>query len=171
MAFVLAQSLLEPTAGLIFWKFLTFALLLFLLWKFAWGPITSAMSEREETIDGSLRRAEEALAEARQIQADNEKARREADQEAQQILRKAREEAEALKSRDVEATRAKIQQMQEQAQADIERQKESLKEELRAEVADLAIAAAEKILGENLNDQRQRRLVQDFIGDMPRRSN
>ncbi|RMH62792.1 MAG: ATP synthase F0 subunit B [Bacteroidetes bacterium] len=168
MSFVVAAGLLEPYAGLIFWKAIAFGLLLFILYRFAWGPITKALTEREQNIDMSLRKAEEALAEARQIQADNARARREAEQDAQRILREAREAAEKLRTEEIERTRAQIRQMQEQAQAEIEREKQGALQALRAEVADLAIQAAEKILAENLDPARQRRLVDDFINQLPR---
>lgn len=168
MEAILAQSLLEPNAGLVFWKTLVFGLLLFLLYKFAWKPITGALNEREETIDASIKRAERALAEARQIQAENEKARREAEQEAQRVLRDARAAAERVRSDEVEKTRADIRHMKEQAEADIEREKQSALDELRDEVAELAIRAAEKILDENLDANRQRKLVDRFIERLPR---
>lgn len=167
MNYLLAQSLLEPNAGLIFWKLVVFGGMLFLLWKYAWNPITRALREREETIDASIKRAEKALAEAKQIQSDNERARREAEQEAQRILREARDEAETLRSEEVQKTRAQIQEMQQQAQAEIEREKQSALDELRAEVADLAIQAAGKILREDVDGQRQRRLVESFIDELP----
>lgn len=168
MGIVLAQSLLEPNAGLIFWKTLVFGALLFILYKAAWKPITRALSEREETIDASIKRAERALAEARQIQAENEKARREAEQEAQRVLREAREAADRVRSEEVEKTRAELRQMKEHAEADIEREKQSALDALRDEVAELAIQAAEKILDENLDAGRQRKLVDRFIERLPR---
>ena len=166
MSFIVAASLLAPNLGLFFWIAIVFGLLLFVLSKYAWGPITNALDERERTIDESIQRAERALAEAKQIQADNEKARREAEQEGQRILREARETAERLRTEEVEKTRAQIRQMQEQAQAEIEREKQGALDELRAEVADLAIRAAEKILQENLDAKRQHRLVDNFIDEM-----
>ncbi|MEX0748238.1 MAG: F0F1 ATP synthase subunit B, partial [Rhodothermales bacterium] len=108
MNFILTADLLSPNAGLIFWKALVFGLLLFLLYKFAWGPITRALSEREETIDASIKRAELALAEARQIQEQNEKARREAEQEAQRVLHEAREASDRIRTEEVEKTRSQI---------------------------------------------------------------
>src|SRR5690606_39955605 len=159
MDLFLAQSLLEPNTGLMFWKTLVFLLLLGLLWKFAWKPITSALRERETTIDESIKRAERALAEARQIQAENEKARREAEQEAQRVLREAREAADRARNEELEKTREQIRHMKEMAQVEIEREKQSALDELRDEVAELAIQAAEKILSENLDADRQRKLV------------
>jgi F-type H+-transporting ATPase subunit b len=61
--------------------------------------------------------------------------------------------------------------MQEQAQAEIEREKQGALQELRDEVADLAIDAAEKILREDIDSKRQRELVDDFIGELPANRN
>ena len=166
--FLAANSLLAPNFGLIFWMALAFLTLLFLLSKYAWGPITAALAERETTIETSLTRAEKALAEAKQLAADNEKARREAELQAQQILRDAREAADASRAEQVEKTRAQIRQMQETAEAEIEREKQQALAELRSEVADLAIQAAEKILHENLDAGRQKKIVDDFIADLPK---
>ena len=167
MHFILAQNILAPDAGLAFWITVVFLILLLVLRKYAWGPIVDAMEEREETIDSSIKRAEKALSEAKQVQADNEKARREAEQKAQSILREAREQAEELRGKERDKTREQIQQMQEQARAEIEREKQSALDELHDEVADLAIRAASKILDENLDASRQRRLVDKFIDDLP----
>lgn len=167
MQTVLAAGLLSPNVGLMFWITLTFLLLLFVLRRFAWGPITKALTEREARIEESINSAQKALEEARQIQADNEKARRESEQEAQRILREARETAERLRTEEVEKTRQQLRQMQEQAQAEIEREKQGALSELRSEVADLAIRAAEKILSETLDAGRQKKIVKDFLEDLP----
>ena len=168
MTLFLAADLLAPNFGLIFWMALAFLTLLFLLSKYAWGPITAALAERETTIETSLTRAEKALAEAKQLAADNEKARRDAELQAQQILRDAREAADASRAEQVEKTRAQIRQMQATAEAEIEREKQQALAELRSEVADLAIQAAEKILHENLDAGRQKKIVDDFIADLPK---
>jgi F-type H+-transporting ATPase subunit b len=167
-ALVLAADLLSPNLGLAVWMTLVFSVLLILLGKFAWGPITSALAEREETIETSLTRAETALAEAKQLASDNEKARREAELEAQRILRDAREAAEAARAEQAEKTRQQIRQMQATAEAEIEREKQQALAELRSEVADLAIQAAEKILHETLDAGRQKKLVDSFISDLPK---
>lgn len=161
-----SPALLKVDPGLAIWMAFTFLLVLLILRRFAWPSITSALSSRETKIQESMNRAEKALEEAKQIQADNQKARREAEQEAQQILRQARETAERLRTEELDKTKAIIQQTQEQAQAEIEREKLSALQELRSEVSALAIQAAGKIIDENLNDDRQRRLVDKFIDDL-----
>ena len=168
MNILLAADLLTPNFGLVIWLAIVFLLLLLVLRAFAWKPITSALEDRERNIEESIQRAETALAEARQIQADNERARREAEQEAQRLLREAREAAERLRADEVQKTREEIQRLRDQAQAEIEREKQGALDELRGEVADLAIQAAEKILQESLDAKRHRRLVENFIDDLPK---
>ena len=161
-------SLLEPNVGLAFWTALVFLVVLGLLWKYAWGPISEALEHREEHIDESLQRAEVALAEAKKVQSENTKARREAEQEAQRILHLARDQAEELREEERQRTREQIQHMQEQAQKEIELEKQRALDDLRDEVAVLAIQAAEKIIQTNLDDANQRRLVDDFITKLPK---
>ncbi len=168
MNIIFAADLLSPNFGLVIWLAIVFLILLLILKRYAWGPITSALEDRERTIDESIQRAEKALAEAKQLQADNERAHREAEHEAQRLLRAAREQADYLRNEEVQKTREQIQHLRDQAQAEIEREKDSALDALRAEVADLAIQAAEIILQENLDAPRQRRLVANFIDELPK---
>jgi len=157
-------ALLDPKVGLFVFTLLVFLIVAFILKRYAWGPITSALENRQKTIDESIKRAEIALAEARQISEDNERARRASEADAQRVLREAREAADALRSEEVERTRDQIRGMQEAAR--VEREKQGALDELRTEVADLAIKAAEKLLQENLDAAKNRRLVEDFIRDL-----
>lgn len=161
-----AADLLSANLGLVVWMTVVFLGLLYLLRRFAWGPITSALNEREETIAGSLNRAEAALEESKRLQESNAQARRENEQQAQRLLREAREEAEQFREREVQRTREEINALRKQAQEDIARDKEKALQALRGEVADLAILAAEKVLQENLDGSRQRVLVDRFIDEL-----
>ena len=167
MTFLLAADLLSPNVGLIFWLALAFLALLGLLGKFAWPSIVGGLEERERRIETSLTEADRALAQAKQLQADNDSARRESERQAQTILRDAREEAEALRTADVEKTRAELAEMKEAARAEIEREKRQALAELRAEVASLAVSGAEKILRKEIDAETQSRLVGDFIAELP----
>lgn len=159
----LAADLLSANTGLVIWLTVVFLALLLLLRRYAWGPITTALSEREETIAASINRAEEALAESKRLQETNQQARREAERDAQRLLREAREEAQRIRDQEMQRTREEIAASREQAQEEIERDKERALQELRSEVADLAILAAGKVLQENLDTPRQRALVDNFI--------
>ncbi len=165
---VLAADLLSPNVGLIVWIGLTFGILLILLRRFAWGPITSALTDRESSIQDSLDQAKNALAEAKAVQADNTRARREAEADSQRIMREARDAAEKLRSEEVDKTRAQLRQLQEQAQVEIEREKQNALNMLREEVAHLAVDAAGKILRDTLDAERQKKIVDEILGDLSR---
>ena len=168
MLLLAAVNPLTPNAGLIIWMGLAFLALMFLLGKFAWPAIIGGLEEREQRIETSLSEADRALAEARQLQADNDAARRQSEQQAQVILREAREEAEAIRSADIEKTRADIAELKESARADIEREKRQALAELRSEVAALAVSGAEKILKKQIDPATQSALVDDFIAELPK---
>ena len=159
-------DLLKVEPGLAFWTLFTFGTVLFILSRTAWPAITGALASRETKIKESMERAEKALAEAKQIQSDNEIARRTAEQEAQRILREARDNAERLKEEELAKTKAQIKSAQELAQAEIEREKQSALSQLRAEVTNLAVEAAGRILQENMDEPRQRKLVDKFIDEL-----
>lgn len=163
---ILAQNLLAPNLGLFVWMLVTFLALMLVLRRFAWGPITQALESREKGIQESMDQARIALDEAKAIQAENKTSRREAEAGAQALLREAREDAERLRGEEIEKTRDQIRSLQEQARQEIEREKDSALEELRHQVADLAIVAAEKILHENLDADRQKKIVSDFLGSL-----
>ena len=160
---VLANSLLTANPGLIVWLLIVFSALLYLLSRYAWGPITQALAEREQNIDASIRRAEAALEESKRLQQDNAQARRAAELEAQRLLREAAEEAEALRATEVQRTREDLAAMRARAKKENARERDQALQTLRSEVADLAILGAEKILQENLDAGRQRALVDRFI--------
>ena len=168
MPFVVAADLLSYNAGLAFWITLAFGLMFFVLAKFAFPAILNGLKERETTIQSSLEQAERANAEAARLLADNESARREAEAQAQSILRDAREQANSQRDADIAKTKAEITRMQASAQADIETQKQQALAELRSEVAALAVGAAEKILNREIDAQAQQGLVDQFISDLPR---
>ena len=158
-------SLLSLNPGLAVWTVLAFLLLLGLLGKFAWPAILGGLKERESTIEESMSRAERALAEAKQLQSDTDAQRQEAGRQAQAILREAREQATQMRDADIEKTKADIARMQAQATADIDRQKQQAIAELRSEVASLAIGAAEKILGDQIDAGKQSELVSRFVAE------
>ena len=166
MTYFVAANLLSPNVGLVIWLTIVFIALLFILRRFAWGPITSALEERERKIDDSIRRAEKALDESRHVQKENKRIRRDAELEAQRLLRATREEIERLRADELLRTREEIGQLHAQAQDEISRKKEEALQALRTEVADLAVQAAERILRANLDVQLQRGLVDSFLDEL-----
>ena len=159
--------MLQVNPGLIVWTIVTFVLLLAVLRKFAWKPMLGALQRREDTIRGSIERAEDAKRESERILEENKKQLTKAGDESRRILSESRVLAEKLKSEIVEKGNKQARVMIDQARLEIERDKEVAIAQLRGEVADLAIQAAGKILGETLDAARHRKIVDDVIKGLP----
>jgi F-type H+-transporting ATPase subunit b len=169
MYIILAKGgLLDVDPGLFFWILITFVLFVLLLSKLAWKPILSALQERETSIKDSIESAETALRKAEQISKDNEIALREAEAFAQKIRKDAYAEAEAIRLDRIEKTKDEAAKLLEQARTSIETEKKKALEDLRNEVADLALKAAGMILDAELDANKNKKLVDNFINDVSR---
>ena len=147
---------------------MVFGLLLYLARRYAWGPITKALEEREANIATSLEKAAAAMEEAQHLKAQNDQSRQKAEHEARRLLRDAREDAERVRSAELQRTREEINAMRLKALEEIERDKQVALKALRSEVAELAVLAAEQILREELDMARQGRLVDRFLDGFSR---
>ncbi len=155
--------MLDIQTGPILWTILNFLILLLLLGKVAWKPILKALETREATINDALNRAETARAEADRILAENQQTLRRADEESQRVLRESREYAERMQAEAMQKSQDESRRLLDQANKEIERNKQQALNELRTEVANLAVGAAEKILNESLDADRHKRLVDNYI--------
>ena len=141
-------------------------LLIFLMVKFAWKPIISSLTEREEGIQGALDAAEKARREMANLQADNQKLLQEARLERETMIKEARELktkmiAEAEAEAQVQANKMII-----QAQAAIESEKKAAMAELKSQVAGLSLEIAEKVMRNELsNKDKQLELVESMLGE------
>jgi F-type H+-transporting ATPase subunit b len=158
--------MLEINPGLILWTIITFAILLIILRVMAWKPLLHALTSREERVRMSLQRAEDAEQEARRLLEENKRQLAQADELAQRALKEGREMGERLKNEIVEKAHTMARHTVDQAKEEIRREKDAALVKLRAEVADLAILAAGKILDENLDSPRHRKLVDGAIQDI-----
>lgn len=157
---------LDVNPGLIIWTFVTFALLVILLKKVAWKPILNSLSEREALIKDSLDKAENARKEAEKLIAENKVGMAKAEEEAQKIVDQGRELAEKLKSQILEESKQSAKKMIENATSEIERKNAEAFNKLKAQVSDIAISAAEKILRENLDKTQQQKIVDKYLEEM-----
>ena len=161
------EKLLEEfSLGLFFWQTVLFVGLLFLLKKYAWGPILSAVNEREEGIKSALSAAEKAKKEMENLQADNQKLLKEARAEREAMLKEARE----LKNKMIDDAKSEAKQeaakLITMAQAAIETEKKAAISDLKSQVADLSISIAEKVLGEELSSNaKQEKLVKSMLDE------
>lgn len=160
--------MLELNPGLTIWTIVTFLALLAILRAVAWKPIIGALTARETAIRESLERADHARQEAERIIAEHSVKLARADEEARRILIDAREGAERLKDEIATKARQEGERMLEFANAEIERSRKAAQQQLQAEVANLAIHAAERILNETLDAARQKSLSDRIISELPK---
>jgi len=164
---LLANSLATPAIGTIFWTVLIFVLFVFVLSKFAWKPVMSAIKAREEMIKNSLDAAEKAREDMLVLQADNEAILKKAREERDIILRDARVVYDKMLSDAREKGAKESDALVARAKEMIEREKNSAMNEVKKEVANLAIEVASKVLGEKLkNDDEQQKLMQRYLQEI-----
>jgi F-type H+-transporting ATPase subunit b len=144
-----------------------FIVFLVLMWTFAFKPVTKMLNDRRERIEQGLKDAEQARKDRESAEQERLEALAEARRESNEILARAQKVAQETRDADIAATRAELERLRTKATEEIEGEKSRALNELRSEVADLALAAAGKVLGESMNDARQRRLVEEFLGSAP----
>jgi len=153
--------------GLFIWQVVIFVALIFLLKKFAWKPILTAVNDREEGIRNALLSAENAKKEMQNLQASNERILQEARLERDALLKDAREIKEKMIADAKEEATAQGSRMIEQAKAAIESEKNAAMAELKSQVSSLSLEIAEKLLKDELsNKDAQMKLVEKMLGDV-----
>ena len=162
--------MLEINPGLIVWTIITFLIVLVILRSAAWKPIVQALKDREDKIRSSLEEAERARVEAQRLLNENRQVLAEAESQSARIIREGRDMGERLKSEILEKAQTSSRQVIDQAKDEIRREKDAALIQLRGEVSDLAIAAAGKILDANLDNAQQRRLVDQAIQELSKKS-
>lgn len=159
-------GILNFNSGFAIWVIITLVIFLYVMSKYAVPLIMDSLSEREERIKNSLESAEKALAKAERISEDNKKALKEAEVKAQKIRKEAIDEAEVLRTEKIEKARKEASKIVEDARQTIEQEKKQALQELRDEVADLAVKSASMIIEEELDQKKNKKLVETFIGDL-----
>ena len=140
-----------------------FVIFLVLMWQFAFKPIAGMLAERKQRIEQGLRDAEQAKKDRESAETERLAALTEARREANDILAGAQKVAQETRDADIAATRAELERMRVRASDEITAEKSRALAELRSEVADLALQAAGRVVGETMTDLRQRRLVEEFL--------
>jgi len=149
--------------GTSFWTAVVFFALLAVLWKFAWGPILQAVNDREAGIQSALDEAAARQAEARELLEEHRARMADARREAQQIIAEAKEAGQKVREEIEEKARAESQGMLERARGEIEREKEAAVDELRKESVEIALSLASKLLQENLDADKDRELIMEYM--------
>lgn len=158
------MDLLTPDIGLLFWQVIIFGLLFFLLRKFAWGPISASLNERENSIQGALDLAEKTRGEMAKLKSENEQILAQARIERDTILRGAKEAADRVIAEARDKAVAEGQRMLEQARDAMQNERQALVASMKKDVVNLSIEVAEKVLRRELADKAsQEKLVQDLV--------
>lgn len=149
------MDLVLPGLGLVFWMTLIFAILLFVLKKFAWKPIMSSIKDREQNISASLAMAKQTKREMEQLKADNEKLLVQARSERDAILVEANKTKDQIIGEAKNKAQSEADRIVENARLNIENEKRAALTEIKTQVAELSIEIAEKVLGAELGDKKK----------------
>jgi F-type H+-transporting ATPase subunit b len=155
--------------GLILWTVVVFGLLLALLWKFGWPAILKSVEDRERRIQQQLDEAERARAEAARLLEEHKRTLGNARGEAQALIAKAQALGEKERQGILERARAEQELLLERARKEIEAEKEKALLALRLEAVDLSIAAASKLIEQNLDTAANRKLVVEYLATLEQR--
>lgn len=159
-------ALMSLQTNLMFWTLIIFLVLFWLLTKFAFGPITAAVEAREKSLEEALVAAKRDRDEAATLLAQHRAQIEAARGEAQKVIADARDIAEKMRSDMLEKARAEQQATLERAVGEIQREKERAVAQLRREAVEMAIAGASRVIEENLDSDRNRKLVERFLSTL-----
>jgi F-type H+-transporting ATPase subunit b len=160
------NALIKVVPGLMIWTIICFLVTLYVLKRFAFGPIQNMLDERRERIQRSIEEAEHARVESRKLLEEHRALIGQARGQAEEILAEARKVADSQRQRVREETEADRQRRLEETRRQIEAETQRALEQIRAEVAELTLAAATKVTGKVLEDEDHRRLIDDAIKEL-----
>ena len=160
-------AILTPDFGLFFWMLIAFLVVFVLLAKFGFPVITGMVEERKNFIDESLRKAHEAQERLANIEKEGESILQEARAKQAQILKEAAETRDAIVEKAQEKARAEGARLLDDARTAIEQEKKAAIADIRAQVATLSVEIAEKVLKQNLKDDKsQMDLIDRMLDDV-----
>ena len=162
-----AGGLTDVNLGLTIWTFVLFVLFAFVLTKFGWKPMLAMIEEREKGIRDSVEGAQRASTEAQALLAQHQELLREGGRQREEIVKRAMADAEQLRADLSAQARAEAEDIVRKAREQIDREKRLAIQELRGQVADLAVEAASRIVTSSLTPDAQRKLVSEFIDKLP----
>ena len=159
-------SLIDINFGLMFWTILTFLIVLFILKRFAFGPIQATLDARRKPIASDLDAAETAREEAQAALAEYRQALAESRKEATKIVEEARRAAEEQRARDIAELEAEKTRLLQRAKEEIDSETRSSLQAIRDQLADLTVATTEKVVRRRLDEAEQRRLIEEALADV-----
>lgn len=149
-------------------QLIAFLVFIWLLWRFAVGPIVNVLDQRQARISESMAAAERMQAELKATQSRNEEVLLEARREAQSILSTARQNGEQMINRARDEANTQAETYLTRAQESLRQETEQARQQLRREVADLAVLAAGRIIKKELDPEAQSQLIEDTLSNASR---
>lgn len=146
-------------------QLIAFLIFIWLFWRFALGPIVRLLDQRRERIEESMEAAQRMQAELQATAARNEQVLVEARQQAQAIVGEARSAGEATLTRAREQAAAQSEEYLARAQSTLRQETDQARQQLRQEVADLAVNAASRIVRRELDPAAQSRLIEETLAE------
>ena len=160
------MDLVTPGIGMIFWSTLFFLILLFVLGKFAWPAILTAVKTRNESIKNALDAADRAKVEMAKLQASNEKILAEAKAERDAMLKEAKVVKDSLIAEAKEKATEEAKKLVKSAREAIQAEKDAAVSDMKAQIVTLSVDIAEKILRNKLEDSKaQKDLVKKLVNE------
>lgn len=159
-------NILTPNGGLMVWTLIIFLILMFVLSKFAFRPITAAVEAREKSLEEAIEQAKHDRAEAAGLLDQQRKLLDSAHGDAQRLIGEARGAGDRVRQQLLEQAHAQQQEMLERARKEIDDERLRAIADLRREAVDLAIFGAGKVIEKNLDDQTNRKLVEQFLSTL-----
>ena len=160
-------GLLSPNGGLMVWTLVIFALLLFILSRYAYPKILEAVEARDKALEDALAAAKKDREEAAAVLAEHKRQLDLARDEAQKLIANARADGEKVRADVIEQAHREQQQMLERARAEIISERDRAIAVLRRETVDLAVRAASKVIERNLDLEANRAVVESFLASIP----
>jgi F-type H+-transporting ATPase subunit b len=161
-----SNFLVSPDVGLMIWTLVVFFITFLLLRKFAFPAISAALEKRQHMIEESIDTAQRTKAEADEILAEYRERLKEARTQAEEIVARARKAGDVHERESLEHARESREELLEQTRRDIESETRRAIQEIRREVADLTVAATEAVTRKTLNEDDQRRLVEEALSEL-----
>jgi F-type H+-transporting ATPase subunit b len=163
---MLLADLISVVPGLMVWTVIAFGLTFILLRRFAFGPVQRIIDQRRDRIREALDEADKARQESRQLRELTLKERDEAKLQREQILEESRRQAQTLFEQARKRAEEDLQERLEKNQQELEAENRRLQEQIRRDVVELTLLAAEKVTGKALDSDDQRRLIDETIEEL-----
>jgi F-type H+-transporting ATPase subunit b len=158
--------LVSPDVGLMIWTLVVFLISMYILSKVAFPRIAAALDKRQQAIEEAIDTAERTRTEADRLLDEYRERLHEARSQADEIVARARKTAENNEAESIADARRKREEMMAATRRDIQQETRRAIQEIRNEVADLTVLATEKVTRKSLNDDDQKRLVEEALSEL-----